>query len=45
MFERGSELREGAESAPSIMSPLSSQKTSGLPAKIGWRGARGEAYI
>jgi len=42
MFERGSELREGAESPLSIKPPLSSQKYSGLPAKTGWRGVRGE---
>jgi hypothetical protein len=42
MFERGSELREGAFNPLSIKSPLSSQKSYGLPAKMGWRGVRGE---
>jgi len=42
MFERGSDFREGAESPLSISLPSPAKKSSGLPAKTGWRGGGGE---
>jgi hypothetical protein len=44
MFERGSEFREGAFSPFSMSLPSPASNFSNLPAKTGWRGARGEVY-
>jgi len=41
MFERGRNFREGLK-APLFDFPLSSQTSSGVLAKTGWRGAGGE---